>query len=483
MSSGQPNVRSIASRLVLLFTLVSAVVVACGLGVFYWLVTRHTFEEDNAALGDKIAALRQETKAAGPREALQAELQNNRAGEKSAYWLRVIGPNGQVLAERDGMGRQLPPDVFPSTLDSVNPRPVNYRSGSNLFSLVSSAVQINGDRYLLQVAQDRTADENFNRQAGLLFLFTLAASVAASAIIARTTTRRGLQPLDEMSRAFRRVGPTHLNERVAPVGWPRELQSLAEGFDQMLSRLEESFTRLSRFSADLAHELRTPIANMLGEAQVALTRDRTADEYRQVIESTVAECERLSRIADNLLFLARAESAREQIQRARFNARETMEKIAAFYQAVAEERNITLKCSGEGEVNADPLLFTRAVTNLVDNAMRFTPAGGNITISVENRGDAADVSVSDTGCGIPQEHISRVFDRFYTVDPSRNSGGTGLGLALVKSIAELHGGSVTIQSELNRGTTVRLTFPSRAVADQTSIPTFSNSPSPPQHHA
>lgn len=466
MSSSRPNVRSIASRLVLLFTLASAVLVACCLGIFYWLVTRHTFEEDNAALADKVAALRQEAKNAGPTQALQTELNSDRAGEHSPYWVRVIDPNDQLLAERTGMSGRLPPNIFPPPSPGSSwAEPINYRSGSDLFSLVSTPVEINGSRYLLQVAQDRTADEKFNRQAGLLFLVTLAASTVASAIIARTTARRGLQPLDQMSKAVQRIGPTRLNERVGRTGWPQELQPLAEAFDQMLARLEESFTRLSRFSADLAHELRTPIANMLGEGQVALTRDRTATEYREVIESTVVECEGLSRIADNLLFLARAESAREQIKRTRFDARAAIEKIATFYETIAEERNITLDCEGNTEVNADAFLFTRAVSNLVDNAMRFTPSGGRITMSVKNHDQEAEVSVTDNGCGIPPEHVQRVFDRFYTVDPSRNSGGSGLGLALVKSIVELHGGSVAIRSKLNGGTTVTLKFPANSGLD------------------
>src|SRR6185437_14856098 len=137
-------------------------------------------------------------------------------------------------------------------------------------------------------------------------------------------------PLDEMGSAFQRIGPTRLNQRVGQANWPRELQPLAEAFDQMLGRLEESFNRLSRFSADLAHELRTPIANMLGEAQVALTRDRSAPEYREVIESTIGECERLSGIVDNLLFVARADAASEPVERVRFDARAAVEKIAAF---------------------------------------------------------------------------------------------------------------------------------------------------------
>jgi len=198
---------------------------------------------------------------------------------------------------------------------------------------------------------------------------------------------------------------------------------------------------------------------MIGEAQVALTRDRTAAEYRETIESTVDECERLSRIVDNLLFVARVDAAREPVARKRFNARAAAEKIATFYQTIAEERHVTISCSGEGQICADRDLFERAVGNLLDNALRFTPENGSIQIALSERNADFEVAVSDTGCGIAPEHLPRVFDRFYRAESSRGSDGAGLGLALVKSILELHSGSATIHSELGRGTIVRLIFP------------------------
>jgi two-component system heavy metal sensor histidine kinase CusS len=264
-----------------------------------------------------------------------------------------------------------------------------------------------------------------------------------------------------MTRSLERIGPTHLNERVAPGSWPRELQPLAVAFDDMLARLEASFTRLSQFSADLAHELRTPIANILGEAQVTLTRERSPEEYREVIESTIAECERLSGIVDNLLFVARVDADRESIERKEFDGRAAVEKIAAFYRTIAEDRHIAINCTGEGEIYGDPVLFGRAVSNLVDNALRFTPDGGTIQISITVKTAHSEVTVSDNGCGIAPEHLPRVFDRFYRVDSSRSSDGAGLGLALVKSIVDLHGGSAKIESEANRGTTGTVTFPNK----------------------
>src|SRR5213078_870637 len=331
------------------------------------------------------------------------------------------------------------------------------RTGGKLFSLVTTNEKLGGKSYAIQLAQDRSSDEQVEREFGVLLIVVLAGSILASALIAITVTRHGLRPLGEMTRSLERIGPTHLKERVTPADWPRELQPLAIAFDEMLKRLDDSFTRLSQFSADLAHELRTPIANMIGEAQVALTRDRTAAEYRDTIESTVGECERLSRIVDNLLFVARVDAAREPIARKRFDARAAVQKIAAFYQTLADDRHVTISCSGDGQIYADPDLFERALGNLLDNALRFTPENGSIQILLSKRDADFEITVRDNGCGMAPEHLPRVFDRFYRADSSRGSDGAGLGLALVKSIVDLHGGSAKIESEIGRGTIVTLT--------------------------
>ena len=330
-----------------------------------------------------------------------------------------------------------------------------------MFSLVAFSEKSGGNKYTIQIAQDRSSDENLELEVGALLMLVLAGGIVAAALIAVTVTRRGLHPLAEMTNSLEQIGPTHLDARVAPAGWPRELQPLANAFDQMLERLEQSFPRLSQFSADLAHELRTPIGNILGEAQVALTRDRPPAEYREVIASMITECERLSGIVDNLLFVARADAAREPIEKKLFDGRAAVEKIANFYRTLAEDRHITINCTGEGKIFTDPVLFERAVSNLVDNALRFTADGGKIEISISTNADSSRIMVSDNGCGIAPEHLPRVFDRFYRADSSRSSHGTGLGLSLVKSIVDLHDGAAKIDSEPGMGTTVILTFPQK----------------------
>ncbi len=461
MSSRPTEPRSIASQLVLLFTPASALLLCCGIGVLYWVVVRHAFAEDRAVLNDKVLAVRADLKAAGGPAMLDAQLQAPRTGEHSTYWIRVLDAAGQTVAETPGMGVLLAPGLFPpgKRTESGGWAERDYEGNEKLFSLVSAATAAGGHAYTLQIAQDRTTDEQFEKRFGFLVAAVLVGGMFASAALAVTVTKRGLRPLAVMTGSLRRVAPDRLHERIPPNEWPRELQPVAVAFDDMLDRLEDSFTRLSQFSADLAHELRTPIANIRGEAEVALTRPRTPNEYQAVIESSVAECERLSGMIDNLLFLARAEAAEGQVRRQSFDARAAAEKIASYYEAVAEEHGVQIHCEGDGPISADPLLFNRTLSNLVENALRFTPDGGVITLAIEPAAEETTIVVRDTGAGIAAEHLPHVFDRFYRADPSRSAEGTGLGLALVKSIAELHGGSVVIASEVDRGTRVTLRFP------------------------
>src|SRR5438067_7811279 len=464
--------RSIASQLVFLFTLAAAFLLSCGLGTFYLIVVQHAFEEDNEFLADRLSALESELSQSGGLGRLTSTLRGAHENAVEAYWVRVINPSGKIIAETPQMSVFLPPSVFPSPTVAPSPfNPKNYRIGRKLFSLVATSEETDGQPYLLQVAQDRSRDKEFATQFALVLGGALLLGITLSAMIAIAVTKRGVRTWQQMTQSLQRIDPNLLTERLGRTTWPRELRPVLTAFDEMLGRLENSFALLSQFSADLAHELRTPISNIRGEAEVTLTRPRTSEDYRNVIESIAAECERLSGIVDNLLFLARAEGVDRQIERGVFAARPAIEKIAAYYRTIAEERGISITNKGDGDVCADALLFDRALSNLLDNALRFTPDGGKITIATKNKPDRTELAVEDTGCGIPPQHLPHVCDRFYRVDSSRSPRGTGLGLALVKSITDLHGGSVTVSSEVNRGTTVTLIFPTRRVDDLSAAPT------------
>jgi two-component system, OmpR family, heavy metal sensor histidine kinase CusS len=460
MSSKPAEPRSIAWQLVVRFTVAAALLLCCGLGALYWIVVRHAFEEDNEVLADKVAAVRADLNTPGGINVVAAESKAVRGGERAAYSVRVVDSADRVLAETPEMGDLLPSTVFPPASPRNSAQdPRDFRTQGRLFSLITAGAQIGPERYTIQVAQDRTADDRFMKQFAALLAIVLALGVAAAAMIALTVTKRSLRPLGDMTRALKRVGPKQLHERVTAVGWPRELQPLAVAFDDMLHRLEDSFVRLSQFSADIAHELRTPIANIRGEAEVALTRSRSADEYREVIESMIAESHHLGHIVDNLLFLARTEAAEGHLNRTSFDGRAVVEKIAAFHEPIAEDQKLAIVCKGNAKFFADEMLFSRAASNLVENALRHTPAGGEIEVSIAQRDAVSLLVVKDTGSGIAAEHLPRVFDRFYRAESSRSSEGVGLGLSLVKSIMDLHGGSAQIESEPGRGTSVTLSFP------------------------
>src|SRR5262249_22489219 len=200
------------------------------------------------------------------------------------------------------------------------------------------------------------------------------------------------------------------------------------------------------------------IAILRGEAEGAITKPRTLEQYREVIGSSLEEMQRLSAMIDNLLFLARAETI-GPIKRQFFDGSAAIENIREFYDVLSQEQGVELSSEGDGRVYAEPVLFRRALVNLITNALRFTPSGGRVTVSLQHSDDASEIVVSDTGRGISTQHLSNVFDRFFRGDAPRSSQGSGLGLSIVKSIMQIHEGNVSMQSEVGHGTVVVLRFP------------------------
>jgi two-component system, OmpR family, heavy metal sensor histidine kinase CusS len=451
---------SIVFRLALLFTSAAATMLLCAMGAAYLVVVRHVDHDNDRYLIDKLAAIRADIAANPGAKALNRELSILHATDK-AYAVRILDSSWKVIAESPKMSSLLPADVFPKTISTFRQRPAGtiYRARNHHdFALITAAADFGDQRLIVQLAQERTNDEKFAARYALLLAGIVGCAVVTCAGVAFLVTRRVLRPLRNLGQSINRTGATRLHERVPVDGWPEELQPLAVGYNKMLARLEDSFTRLSQFSADLAHELRTPIAILRGEAEGILTKPRSTEQYREVIESSLEELQRLSAMIDNLLFLARAETTGE-CKLSSFDGRAAIEEIREFYELVAQEQGVEIECHGEGVIHAEPNLFRRALINLLTNALRFTPAGGTITVSLAHRNGAGEVSVADTGCGIPSEHVPNVFDRFYRADASRGTHGTGLGLAIVKSIMQIHQGSVTVQSNLGKGTVVTISFP------------------------
>jgi two-component system heavy metal sensor histidine kinase CusS len=279
----------------------------------------------------------------------------------------VLGKDGRVIVETPGMAAILPPGLFPDPIGAtkVPTRAQKWQLSEDKFYLLMAAWAAPPNEEavhnMIQVALDVSHDmellaEYQQNLAIILFWGILLSSSAGAAI-----TLRGLHPLEAITKTAKRITASQLHERIEPSHWPKELLALAAAFDGMLTRLDRSFICLSQFSMDLAHELRSPVNNLMGETEVALSRHRTEEEYRQVLESNLEECRKLSGMIDSLLFLARAESAQGAIERSRVDAHQEIEGLLDYYDALAEERGIRLSCSGEAVLSADPALFARCM--------------------------------------------------------------------------------------------------------------------------
>lgn len=295
---------------------------------------------------------------------------------------------------------------------------------------------------------------------------TLFFSVLSATALAFVISRRGLRPLSTMAKTASEISATHLQKRLSVEQAPNELKTLAGAFNDMLGRLHNSFARLSDFSSDIAHELRTPINNLMGQTQVALSRARNNEEYKAVLESNLEEYERLARMIRDMLFIAQSDNTQSDdihktLHKEQLELSTELHKIAEFYQLLADERGLNIITSGSGTIIADRILVQRAIGNLISNAVQHGDTNSEIRLEIVTMDKDVEVRISNIGPGIPAEHINRVFDRFYRIDNarSRTDTGSGLGLAIVKSIMELHGGSVTVDSQINQITTFKLHFP------------------------
>ncbi|MDQ2990695.1 MAG: heavy metal sensor histidine kinase, partial [Pseudomonadota bacterium] len=311
-------------------------------------------------------------------------------------------------------------------------------------------------RGILDVSKDEQVLQRYRNKLSGVVVLAILLSVAIGWLLAR----RGLAPVRAISLEIGRVNAERLHSRIAQEAWPAELRMLAVTFDEMMARIERSFEQLTRFSSDLAHEFRSPINNLVAAASVTLARARDAAEYQNTLEVVVEEGDRLSRMVSSMLFLARADNAKQVVRVEPLSTATEFLKLVEFFELMAEEQGVALVADGAVSLRADPLLLRQALSNLLANALRYTPRGGAIRLEASESGDAVVISVSDNGAGIAAEHLPHLFDRFYRADAARSAAdSTGLGLAVVRSIAELHGGTVEVRSLVGAGATFALRFP------------------------
>jgi len=451
--------RSIAWRLALWYAATAFVLVLVTAWVQYRTVERDLASEDDQLLIETLAALRLEG-AVSP----STSSSMGRSSELGPF-VRILDARCRPVPNESPASPRT--DFPPSDCTMVagaSPALRSWRSPmGRTWRIAQASVGADaGGR--IEVLLDRKNDEDILRRYRRELAFLLPSALLLSLALGYGIARRGLAPIGVLARRVSRIDARSLDERLGRDDAPDEVRALVVSFNDLLARLSKAFTTLSESSADLAHELRTPLHVLRQQAEVALSRARSVDEYRDVLSSSLEELDRLRRMVDDTLFLARAEDPRANIDRSTLDIGAELTSVAEFLDAVAAEQDVRLEVDAPPglAVEADRTLLRRAVVNLVSNALRHTPPGGRIVLASDEHDHVIRVSVSDTGSGIAPDALPRVFDRHFRVATgSGRSEGSGLGLSIVRGVMAMHGGAAAIESEPGRGTRVTLSFPVR----------------------
>jgi two-component system heavy metal sensor histidine kinase CusS len=482
--------RSMTAQITLSITLVSVVIITVFGTLIDQFLTSELRDENELMLLANFAFIRDDLEASNFDFAQASRLVDRT--ERRVHRLHVAifyEPGRRVIASSPNYA--VPMSALPQQVLAAQALPAEVSVAeveglrSRLGALTSIWVAPDGDRYRLLVGRIGLPAQGTQPAGALLVALAieptqtrelrgrserdLLSALFVAAVLASVfgvwIARRIVVNVRRLGAAASRIGAQALQERLPLHDTPIELVESTVAFNHMLDRLQHAFEHLSAFSSDLAHDLRTPISTLLGEAQVALSRPRSAAEYRAVLESAVDEYERLSRTIANMLFLAHADNDQAALA-ARWVALDAaLERVISYFDLLAEERGVTLKMqvstasAVEPRVWADETMLVRALSNLVSNALRYAPQGSCIELwaSVED-GQSCAVEVSNEGAPIAAEHMPHIFERFYRADRSRHDSGSGLGLAIVRSIMDLHAGKVSVQS-VGRRTVFCLWFP------------------------
>jgi heavy metal sensor kinase len=389
------------------------------------------------------------------------EIEEHLSPATSNRFIRLIRPDGSTLYQSPLNSSQIP---LRKTSDSTGFRRTGNPPDLLIYSM-SNNMEKDGTYLIETGASYKNIRDTLNTLA-LLLAVILPVGIILSIAGGYLLMKHALRPVDEISTTAQRITSQNLSERLPVLQSGDEIQRLSETLNEMIARLENSFSRSVQFTADASHELRTPLTILRGELEVSLRTNHLNPEAKIVIENVLEETERLSKTVESLMTLSRLDSGQLKLERAHFDlsglCKETVEQMFLL----ADEKQLRLECNAPEnlQIFADPIRLRQVLMNLIDNAIKFTPAGGVVNVSVGPEKNGSFVEVQDNGAGIPSEALPQIFDRFYRVDKSRSreAGGSGLGLAIVKTICDLHAASISIESAPGVGTRIRALFPTAA---------------------
>ena len=464
---------SIASRLAWLCS-ISTFVVLLLLSYFLYGSFVHIIDEANQqTLRDELHYIKNIVKHSDrPLKTLKKQFSWIPETVKNSNWIspydyiRILGHNDNTLFETPGLSKIISGAKFSSLIKANDPdAPILlWKSPQrHYYLLISGRATSKGSnqpnktsQIALDVTQLQHAIASYRK---LLFAAMIIATIF-TALLGWLIAKRGMVGITKLTKAAERITVHHKSVELDPSNWPGELRSLTKTLNKALAQTQENYQRLSQFSANLAHELRTPMNNLISATEVILSNKRNVDEYQKLLSSNLEEFQWIANLLDRLLFLARVDDPSRALNLTTIQLDDEFSLSCDYFQVLAEEKDIHLSYTGHAALKADLTLFRQALNNIIANAIDYTKPDGKITLVATSTDQAVLIKVSDTGIGIPEAAISQLGNRFYQAQPTaEQKPGVGWGLAIVHSIMKLHHGSLSIESKTNQGTNVTLSFP------------------------
>ncbi len=452
---------SIGARLTIWYSLMLALCLGLFGAAAYFAMDHSIRATVDSELHHRLRAVRDIIKDDAPQglPAVQDEFSELLDSEGAGSLLRVSYHNGAVIYSSPGIENGIAPRHVQKAA-----RPFNARIHNEWFRLLRETVNISGPSYDIEVgASTRQFNRSLDRFRDLLYALA-PLFLALAAFGGYWLSRRALAPVDQITHAARSIGAQDLSLRLAVPRASDELQRLVATLNEMLARLDTAFQRITQFTADASHELRTPVSVMRTNAEIALRKPRSEAEYREALSRILDESEKVSRMIEQLLLLARADSTAGLLPMTRSDLAIAFENACREARVLAEAKNVNFQASSPPTslwVQGDAASLERLFMILLDNAVKYTPTDGRVDVRLGSDDGFAVADIRDTGAGIAPEHIAHVFDRFYRADRarSRESGGTGLGLAIGRWIAEAHRGEIRVESDVGKGSTFQVRIP------------------------
>lgn len=471
-SSWQHRPFSLATRLTVFISLSTTFAFIAFTWIMLHSVEQHFAEQDISDLQQVSLTLANILQTPDEAEAQKVERLSNALKSYRNISVRVRKADQQVLYHSpNGPDWICVPGPSPGAGDRVflwsDPRGhhTEHKGGPATWRLINSTITGTGSasppRYALQIALSIDFHLHYINQLKRHLMLTAAAISLLIIVIVLIAVHKGHQPLRNVSLKIKNITSDNLDVRLDPRRVPIELEQLVISFNQMIERIEEVFTRQANFSADIAHEIRTPVTNLVTQTEIILSQKRPLKELEDVLYSNLEEYQRMAKMVSDMLFIAQADNNQLIPERTSLDPRAETIKVFEFFEAWAEEQEVSLSLTGSPALmEGDPLMLRRVIKNLLSNAIRHTPRGMTVSVNVTSRDRWVDLVVANPGTPIPPEHLPRLFDRFYRVDPSRqrSSEGSGIGLAIVKSIVTAHQGKISVASDAV-STRFTLSFP------------------------